>query len=103
MNENTSYLLSEVGIEIYKSGGNKAYMLCVINKNGGIGNYGIDYEIAEKLDINNIYLGYSVNLDIAIKTQFVKPYKIVDKIIDEKHNIILIVEELKNIDLENED
>ncbi|MHB9947427.1 hypothetical protein CF095_19010 [Clostridium botulinum] len=97
MNKDTEYLIQEWALEIYRQGGNRSYLLCVTSKLGGTSFNEIDYEVAEKLMLNEIYMAYSVNLQVPCKENFVMPYKIIDKIIDQKSNIILIAEEIKNI------
>ena len=100
MTDITKYLLTKKFIEIYKSGGKRAYLLSLINELGGTASREIDYDIAKKVLKDDIYIDYSINLDYPTKDQFIKPYKIIQKVIDKLGNIILICEEQKSISLE---
>lgn len=100
MTDNTRYLLTKCFEDIYRNGSEKAYLLSIINESGGTSSYSVDYDIAKVLSKDDIYLYCSINFDYPNKNQFIKPYKIIQKVVDEARNIILIGEEQKSISLE---
>ncbi|MHB8124816.1 MAG: hypothetical protein ACYDEJ_04085 [Desulfitobacteriaceae bacterium] len=99
MKDITKYLLENKSLEIFRNGINNAYLLSVINDLGEIENKEIEYQIAEKLQIDDIFINYSESMEYACQYQFIKPYIVIDKIVDEKGNIIIIGEQSQKISL----
>lgn len=99
MKDITRQLLAGKSFEIYRNGQNKAYLLSLPKDSEDIESQKIEYEIAEKLQEKNIFLHYSPSMENACMYQFVTPYEVLEKAVDELGNIILIGEQLPPITL----
>lgn len=93
----TKYLLENTSFKIYRNGSNRAYLLSGKDDLGKIDSKEIKYQVAEKLQTGNIFVNYSPSMENACQYQFVTPYEVIDRVIDENNNIIIIGEQLPNI------
>jgi len=92
MKEETLRALADHGMSIYKEEQKQGFILCnaLIEP--------IDYEIAEKINVNSCYVKYFVNKFSANNN--ISVYEVIDKIYDERKNIILVCRNT-NVELKN--
>jgi hypothetical protein len=99
MKDITRQMLAGKSFEIYRNGQNKAYLLSLPKEAENIESITIKYELAEKLQRKNIFLQYSPSMANACMYQFVTPYMVIDKAVDELGNIIIVGERMPPISL----
>lgn len=97
MNDLTKHLLEMKSFMIYRNGSNKAYLLSLKADSENIDNREIKYSEAEKLQKGNLFIYYSPSMDNACQYQFITPFEVMDKVVDENGNIIIIGEQLPNL------
>jgi hypothetical protein len=97
MNDLTKHLLEMKSFMIYRNGSKKAYLMSLKVDSGNIDSKEIEYPVAEKLQTGNLYICYSPSMANACQYQFITPYKVLDKVVDESGNIIIIGEQLPNL------
>ncbi|MDD2234450.1 MAG: hypothetical protein PHZ11_06655 [Desulfitobacteriaceae bacterium] len=97
MNDLTRNSLEMKSFLIYRNGSNKAYLLSLKDDSGNIDSMEIEYSVAEKLQTGNLFICYSPSMANACQYQFVTPYEVLDKVVDENGNIIIIGEQLPNL------
>jgi hypothetical protein len=97
MENSTKYLLEMKSFMIYRNGSNRAYLLSVKDNIENIDSKEIKYQAAEKLQTGNVFINYSPSMENACQYQFLTPYKVIDKVVDENNNIIIIGKQLPNI------
>jgi hypothetical protein len=100
MKDLTRCLLEMKSFMIYRNGLNRAYLLSVKGDMENIDSKEIKYQVAEKLQTGNVFINYSPSMENACQYQFVTPYKVIDRVVDENSNIIIIGEQLPNITVE---
>ncbi|HWQ71930.1 MAG TPA: hypothetical protein VN370_06355 [Desulfitobacteriaceae bacterium] len=96
MEDLTKYLLEMKSFMIYRNGSNRAYLLSG-KVDRETDSKEIKYQAAEKLQTGDIFLNYSPGMENACQYQFLIPYKVIDKVVDENNNIIIIGEQLAKI------
>lgn len=97
INEITVDIIEHIAMKLHRER-MKAYILYYHGEElKGISEHEVEYNAASKLNINDIYLRYSINANYPCKDQFCMTYRVTDKIIDENENIILIARECEKI------
>lgn len=98
MNDITKKLVKRCADDLYQAHG-QAFHLYFHSELEGVTSTEIPKYVAETIRIGESLMDYSINRNISIKQNFVRAFKVIDKIIDENENIIVVTEKNETIDV----